>query len=241
MKNIAPALNHTQSAGKVALEKQVDLFSNIVKRLKTHLDNSQRYLQQQADKAESAPVHASHESEPNIGELAHRAKAPGPDKVYQQVAKVTHALSEIAAKDSNHIGESLTWHVLDAKKEIELLAGRVSFLKDKKVQDELEGRLSEIKSHLEQVFSGLQYFDRVTQRLQHIARFAHTIHDIEGTGLSEEGDESSNSMLLLLRSMLSLADEKAVMDAIRSGASIKEALAIVEQNDGNDNNDIELF
>lgn len=150
------------------------------------------------------------------------------------VARLAHAFIRFSLSD----GENAS-HTVSSS----LASLQIGISKCQKIAEgnsELQEQLNQLTNTIGEGIIALQFYDRVSQRLDHAVRCIKTL---ESVGLQSNLDNSFD--LHALFSQLTMEDERVLFKAIEEGQSIEHAMALATESlhktvDDRDDN-IELF
>ena len=86
-----------------------------------------------------------------------------------------------------------------------------------------------------------QFYDQLSQRLLHVCRSLGELADLIGDSSRLYQPNEWNNLQESIKSKYVIARDKAMFDAILNGATVEEALQISKEQDGDDDDNIELF
>jgi len=194
---------------------------------------------------------ASSESPDEWGEnkVNQQGNATGGMKVMEKddLARLAHALIELCIEDGDEsvtlVSERLTTiqdNLMQAKYEMERLS-RIG--ESSKSNHMIVSRVKSSIDNMNEAFVSLQFFDRISQRMDHANRFLKALHDQEDGIKFDQGSNASEALVALYNG-LTMEDERVLYRAIEQGDSISGAINKAKT-DGSknvdDGGDIELF
>jgi methyl-accepting chemotaxis protein len=105
----------------------------------------------------------------------------------------------------------------------------------------------EMQSKIKQAITAFQFYDRISQRLDHVARSLERVSDVIGDSDRVNDPETWTAIQEQVKSSYSMESERIMFEHIMRGASVKEALEIYrhhfsqEETGEVDGDEIELF
>lgn len=103
----------------------------------------------------------------------------------------------------------------------------------------------DVISRMQSVIIAFQFYDKLTQRLNHVSRSIDSLAGLISTPARLYSPEEWRSLQDLIRSKYTMEDERVMFDAIVRGMSISQALAVyhtaVQEKKRQEGGGIELF
>ncbi len=103
----------------------------------------------------------------------------------------------------------------------------------------------EVISRMQSVIVAFQFYDKLTQRLNHVSRSIDGLADLIGSPVRLYNPEEWRKLQEQVRSKYSMEEERVMFDAITRGMSISQALALyhtaMREKKAQEEGDIELF
>ncbi|BFM16086.1 hypothetical protein R50073_22690 [Maricurvus nonylphenolicus] len=115
-------------------------------------------------------------------------------------------------------------------------------------KDEVSYTAREMNERIKQAVTAFQFYDRITQRLDHVARSLERVTTVMQDNNQLNNPESWKTIQTQVKSSYTMEAERIMFEHIMRGATVEEALQIYrhhfekEEESGSENNDeIELF
>jgi len=158
---------------------------------------------------------------------------------------------EASIKDSNNSVDSLTTSFTDLAKHSQEVDEHVQAMNDLSELDDIKRQVSETSTEMQgkinQAITAFQFYDRVSQRLDHVARNLEKVSDVIGNPDDINNPSIWANIQNEVKNSYSMESERIMFEHIMRGASVKEALEIYQhhfsqEETGEDNGDeVELF
>ena len=177
---------------------------------------------------------------PRVGELKPMEK--------EDLSRLAQALIELCIQDGDesvtHVSERLTTiqdNLMQAKYEMERLSkvGDTSNNSNHMVVSRIRNSIE----NMNEAFVSLQFFDRISQRMDHANKFLKAVHDQQEAIEFGQGECTSDALMVLYNG-LTMEDERILYRAIEEGESIPVAINKAKtdaEKSNDDDGDIELF
>lgn len=161
----------------------------------------------------------------NLRSRENQAKSTEMDR--EMIAKLAHALiahsigdGDQAAKEVSDYLKSIQTQMTKAKYELEKITRVGSSAKTNKlIGDSVRGTLDEISNAV----TALQFFDRISQRMEHSANVLKMLHDSE-TKVNFEDEAEMRRALVRIYNGLTMDDEREIFRCVESGDDVKKTL-----------------
>ncbi len=158
---------------------------------------------------------------------------------------------EASIKESNTSVDSLTASFTDLAKHSREVDQHVQEMTDLSDIDNIKRQVSEtsieMQTKINQAITAFQFYDRVSQRLDHVARNLERVSDVIGNPADINNPGIWEHIQNEVKNSYSMESERIMFEHIMRGASVKEALEIYhhhfKQEESSDSGDdeIELF
>lgn len=158
---------------------------------------------------------------------------------------------EASIKESNTSVDSLTSSFTDLAKHSREVDEHVQEMTDLSDLDDIKRQVNEtsveMQTKINQAITAFQFYDRVSQRLDHVARNLERVSDVIGDPAAINNPSIWEHIQNEVKNSYSMESERIMFEHIMRGASVKEALEIYhhhfKQEESNDNSgdEIELF
>lgn len=158
---------------------------------------------------------------------------------------------EASIKESNTSVDSLTSSFTDLAKHSREVDQHVQEMSDLSDIDNIKRQVSEtsqeMQSKINQAITAFQFYDRVSQRLDHVARNLERVSDVIGNPIDINNPGIWEHIQNEVKNSYSMESERIMFEHIMRGASVKEALEIYQhhfsqEDTGEDDGDeVELF
>ena len=158
---------------------------------------------------------------------------------------------EASIKESNTSVDSLTASFTDLAKHSREVDQHVQEMTDLSDIDNIKRQVSEtsieMQTKINQAITAFQFYDRVSQRLDHVARKLERVIDVIGNPADINNPGIWEHIQNEVKNSYSMESERIMFEHIMRGASVKEALEIYhhhfKQEESSDSGDdeIELF
>ncbi|MGH1373752.1 MAG: hypothetical protein ACRBBW_17050 [Cellvibrionaceae bacterium] len=158
---------------------------------------------------------------------------------------------EASIKESNTSVDSLTSSFTDLAKHSREVDQHVQEMSDLSDVDNIKRQVSEtsqeMQSKINQAITAFQFYDRVSQRLDHVARNLERVSDVIGNPTDINNPSIWEHIQNEVKNSYSMESERIMFEHIMRGASVKEALEIYhhhfsQEDAGEDDGDeVELF
>lgn len=187
--------------------------------------------------------------------LAGGSDARRPDLDWSQVREtilmleLTVAQIETAMKDSDGSVGVLADSFTSMMDSIRQINDEVRALpEDEKTAGPLQvisGHCQDVISRMQSVIIAFQFYDKLTQRLNHVSRSIDNLAGLISTPARLYSPEEWRGLQELIRSKYTMEEERAMFDAIMRGMNISQALAVyhtaVQEKKRQEEGGIELF
>lgn len=183
-----------------------------------------------------------------------KSTAANPDLDWSQVRETILMLGvaigqiESVMKDGDEstgvLTDSFTSMYVAAKSILDAVKTLPSDDSTQKVLESIEENGIFINSHVQQAIVAFQFYDRMAQRLDHVCRTIDSLADLITDGRRLYNPAEWAQIQQTIRSKYTMDSERIMFDAILSGATVAEAMALSRQQAGSDTqakDDIELF
>lgn len=107
---------------------------------------------------------------------------------------------------------------------------------------------ADMKANINASISAFQFYDRVCQRLDHVARSLEKVSAVIETNTTRSTKTAWQQIQMDIKNSYTMEAEHAMFESIMRGTSVKEALAIYREylansakNTGNPDDEVELF
>ena len=158
---------------------------------------------------------------------------------------------EASIKESNTSVDSLTASFTDLAKHSREVDQHVQEMTDLSDIDNIKRQVSEtsieMQTKINQAITAFQFYDRVSQRLDHVARNLERVSDVIGNPADINNPGIWEHIQNEVKNSYSMESERIMFEHIMRGASVKEALEIYhhhfkqEESSDNCDDEIELF
>ncbi len=114
-------------------------------------------------------------------------------------------------------------------------------------KEDLSSTASELQSHIASSVEAFQFYDRVCQRIDHVARSLEQVSGLLSDKRAIYEQQAWKDVQANIKSSYSMEAERIMFEYIMRGGSVQEALEIYKhhfndaQNDPDDKDEIELF
>lgn len=158
---------------------------------------------------------------------------------------------EASIKDSSNSVDSLTASFTDLAKHSKEVDEHVQAMNDLSDLNDIKRQVSdtstEMQAKINQAITAFQFYDRVSQRLDHVARNLERVSDVIGNPNNVNNPNIWANIQNEVKNSYSMESERIMFEHIMRGASVKEALEIYqhhfnqEEVGEDDGDEIELF
>lgn len=156
---------------------------------------------------------------------------------------------ETAMKDSDGSVGVLADSFTSMMDSIRLINDEVRALPDDEknhaMHQAISGHCEEVISRMQSVIIAFQFYDKLTQRLNHVSRSIDGLANLIGSPGRLYNPEEWRKLQELVRSKYTMEEERVMFDAITRGMNISQALALyhtaVQEKKQREEGDIELF
>ncbi len=158
---------------------------------------------------------------------------------------------EASIKESNTSVDSLTSSFTDLAKHSREVDQHVQEMCDLSDIDNIKRQVSEtsqeMQTKINQAITAFQFYDRVSQRLDHVARNLERVSDVIGNPVDINNPSIWEHIQNEVKNSYSMESERIMFEHIMRGASVKEALEIYhhhfnqEETGEEDGDEVELF
>ncbi|MGD9786833.1 MAG: hypothetical protein AB7U30_02655 [Sulfuricellaceae bacterium] len=156
---------------------------------------------------------------------------------------------ETAMKDSDGSVGVLADSFTSMMDSIRLINDEVRALPDDEKNHAMHQTISrhceEVISRMQSVIIAFQFYDKLTQRLNHVSRSIDGLANLIGSPGRLYNPEEWRKLQELVRSKYTMEEERVMFDAITRGMNISQALALyhsaVQEKKKHEEGDIELF
>lgn len=178
-----------------------------------------------------------------LGHLAGRPEHSEKPTDLGMMLKVAQGFIGFCLGDGETASESVTKHIVAMQKAINKAQDELNSVgkigASAKINNNIQLNLGQAFSELEQVIIAMQFYDRISQRLDHASKLLQMSREVEGSG-----DQSEVKALLdKFSTGLTMEDERVLLGAIREGATLGYAIKSAQKkfDDQAGASDIELF
>ncbi len=109
----------------------------------------------------------------------------------------------------------------------------------------ISGHCEDVISRMQSVIIAFQFYDKLTQRLNHVSRSIDSLAGLISTPARLYSPEEWRALQELIRSKYTMEEERRMFDAIMRGMNISQALAVyhtaMQEKKRREEGDIELF
>lgn len=171
------------------------------------------------------------------------SRPPGWDHISETITMLYLAVCQIETSvcDSNKSVAHLTSSFTQLAEHSMALNQRIQALPDSSdletIKRETADTSSEMQANINESIEAFQFYDRISQRLDHVARGLERMCDIVCEQDKREDPQCWQQIQNEVRSSYSMEAEKIMFEYILKGASVKEALAIYHEHFDNSSND----
>lgn len=165
----------------------------------------------------------------------------------EDLSRLAQAMIQLCIEDGDEsvtvVSERLTTiqdNLMQAKYEMERLS-RIG--ESAKSNHMIVSRVRSSIENMNEAFVSLQFFDRISQRMDHANGFLKAIHDQKESIDFTQGDRTSEALNVLYNG-LTMEDERILFRAIEDGENISDAIHKAKTNsckNVDDDGGIELF
>lgn len=177
-----------------------------------------------------------------------RSTASSPDLDWSQVRETVHMLnlSVLLIEHSMSEGDASVDSLADAfvliVSEIEGMMKVVETLPDGEYKNILDSAGKVVTHQVRSAITAFQFYDKLCQRLAHVSNSMNSLSDIILDPARIFNPQEWSTLQQVINSKHTIDKDRQMFDAISNGASLKEAIAMVEHGDiVADDDDIELF
>lgn len=171
------------------------------------------------------------------------SRPPGWDHISETVTMLYLAVCQIETSvcDSNKSVSHLTTSFTQLAEHSMTLNQRIQSLPDNSdlsiIKRETATASAEMQANINESVEAFQFYDRISQRLDHVARGLERMCDIVCEPEKREDPQCWQQIQNEVRSSYSMEAEKIMFEHILKGASVKEALEIYHEHFDNSSND----
>lgn len=158
---------------------------------------------------------------------------------------------EASVKESNTSVDALTSSFTDLAEHSREVDDHVQAMNDLSDLNDIKRQVNEtsieMQDKIKQAITAFQFYDRVSQRLDHVARNLERVSEVIGNPADINNPSIWENIQSEVKSSYSMESERIMFEHIMRGASVKEALEIYhhhfdKEEEGEENGDeIELF
>jgi len=98
-----------------------------------------------------------------------------------------------------------------------------------------------ISSRMKQVIVAFQFYDKLVQRLAHVSKSMSALADLVGDPARLYSPHEWRGLQEKIRSTYSMSDERKILDALIKGASVEDAIRMLQAETKNRGPDVEMF
>jgi hypothetical protein len=110
-----------------------------------------------------------------------------------------------------------------------------------KLRDDAMTHCEYISSKMKQVIMAFQFYDKLVQRLAHISKSMSALAGLVGDPARLYSPYEWRGLQEKIRSTHSMSDERKVLDALIGGASVEEAIKMLQEETKKRGLDVEMF
>lgn len=175
-----------------------------------------------------------------LGHLASKSEEREPADL-NMLLKVSEGFIDFCLADGEESSEQVTKSLVSMQQAINAAQEELNAVArvgaSAKINNNIQVNLARAFSELEQVIVAMQFYDRISQRLNHAAGLLRNAREIDSAA------QTADAKLDKLHAGLAMEDERVLVSAIREGASIPYAVKSAHKafHDQASNQDIELF
>lgn len=179
------------------------------------------------------------------------SRSAAPDLDWSQVAETVRMLNlavaqiAMAMHEGEDSVESLTRSFTGMVANVDHIAQAAVGLNDDNgelIKSEILARCAEVQGGIQQSIIAFQFYDRLSQRLDHVRYVLDSLSDLVADKTRLFNPEQWDLLQKAIRSRYTMREEQEMFEVLLNGASVDEALEVVRNrlNQG-DIDDIELF
>ena len=160
---------------------------------------------------------------------------------------------ESSVKESNNSVDNLTGSFTELAFHSQAVNAKVQQTKDiselDSIKADVKATADEMQDNINKAVTAFQFYDRISQRLDHVARHLERVSEIIGDPIEVNSELAWKDIQDKVKNSYTMESERIMFEYIMRGASVKEALEVynhhftMEKNDNNegDTDEIELF
>lgn len=152
------------------------------------------------------------------------------------VAQIAHSLQD-GDESITALGNSFTTMVGNI--EIARLAAKQ--LPPSPEKDTIMSNCGNTSEQIQQAIIAFQFYDRLSQRLSHVANSLTSLGNLVSDQSRLYNPYEWRGLQEKIKSRYTLDSERRMFEAILNGASVDDAMYMVDDANGNDDTDVELF
>ncbi|MGE5467175.1 MAG: hypothetical protein ACM3Y9_07115 [Ignavibacteria bacterium] len=164
--------------------------------------------------------------------LGSRAHTPDPDwsQVRETVLMIELAAGQVEAamRESNASVEVLTDTFTSLAEALQVVETAVATLPDTvgngMVKGEIEHNTALVSQKIHQAIVAFQFYDKLAQRLAHVCHSLDGLSELVGDSARLHRPEEWAALQAQLRSKYTMAEERAMFDAVMRGVPVEQAL-----------------
>ena len=109
--------------------------------------------------------------------------------------------------------------------------------------DETQHEFKHIHAKIQQGIVAFQFYDRISQRLEHVSNSLHRVGDVIGCVQDRHDPDCWHALQHDIKAKYTMESERVVFDHIMSGSSVEEALQAYKNHQARSapDDEVELF
>ena len=188
--------------------------------------------------------HNASDTNSDVGNLCHVSETV--NMLYLAVCQIEATMND-ANSSVNTLTESFT-QVANHTQEVRTQAQGITRVEEiENFNGDLAKTTDEIQDNISKAIQAFQFYDRVCQRIDHVARSLEKVSDILSDNENITNKDSWRTVQDQIKSSYTMEAERIMFEFIMRGGSVKEALEIYNhhftntEQDQDDDDEIELF
>jgi len=152
------------------------------------------------------------------------------------VAQIAHSLQD-GDESITTLGDSFTTIVGN----IEMARSAAQQLDASVEKEAILDNCSEASQKIQQAIVAFQFYDRLSQRLSHVAKSLSSLGSLVSDQSRLYSPYEWRGLQEKIKSRYTLETERHMFEAILNGASVEEAMQLIDEAEGGNEHEVELF
>lgn len=152
------------------------------------------------------------------------------------VAQIAHSLQD-GDESISTLGDSFTTIVGN----VEMARSAAQQLANSGEKTAILENCAEASQKIQQAIVAFQFYDRLSQRLSHVAKSLSSLGNLVSDQSRLYSPYEWRGLQEKIKSRYTLETERRMFEAILNGATVEEAMSLIDEEKGDDEHEVELF